>query len=211
MEVANIDVKSRPGVGRRKTQLLRAEGYIPGVVYGRGGESVSLSLPGQKFTSLVMTHHKLFELHVEGGAKEEAFLQDLQWDALTDRIQHVDFRRIDLNESIQTDVEIRYVGQPKGLAKSGVFEALVTRLQVECLPRDLPEELRIVVNNLDIDDSMQLRDLPLPSGVKALGDPEQLVCQCKLRAVVEDDEAEGDEAEGTAEPEVIGKKEEADE
>ena len=111
---------------------------------------------------------------------------------------------VDLSEKMRTEVELHFVGQPKGLAKNGIFETTLAHLRIECLPKDLPEEIRINVNSLDVGESLHVKDLPVPDGVVALDDAEQLVCQCKLRheSLAEEEEAAAD---ASAEPEVIGK------
>ena len=208
MEVANINVRTREELGRRSVRDVRMGGEIPAVLYGRSKDNRSLAVGGREFTKLVLTRHKLFELRFKDGSVEEAFLQDMQWDAIDDVILHVDFKRIDLNEKIRSGVEIRFVGQPKGLSKNGTFDTLIASVEVECLPRDLPEVIRLNVNDLDIDEVVQISDLPVPEGVSILVEADAVVAQCKAR--VEADEAEeGEGGEGSpSEPEVIGKKSE---
>ena len=209
MEVANINVRSREERGRRQVRDVRMGGEIPAVLYGRGQDSRSLAVGGREFTKLVLTRHKLFELHFGDGSVEEAFLQDMQWDAIDDVILHVDFKRIDLNEKIRSSVELRFVGQPKGVAKNGSFDTLINSVEVECLPRDLPEVIRLNVNDLDINEAIHVNELPLPAGVVVLDDAEAVVAQCKARVEVDEDEDAGEGGEaGPSEPEVIGKKSE---
>ncbi|MFQ5504507.1 MAG: 50S ribosomal protein L25 [Planctomycetota bacterium] len=205
MDVAVLDAQIRKEKGGRRMRVLRASGRIPGIIYGLGKDNLRLSVAQKEFTKHVLTHHKLFELHLDNGKKEEAFLQDLQWDNLTDKINHVDFIRIELNKQIHTTVEIVCVGHAKGLAKNGVFDQPLSHLMVECLPASLPEEIRVVINDMDVGDSIHVGDLPLPSGVKAMVPPDQLVCHVKARGQAAD-EGEEPAEEPDAEPEVIGKK-----
>ncbi|MCB9881662.1 MAG: 50S ribosomal protein L25 [Planctomycetes bacterium] len=202
MEVANINVSVREQRGRNRMRVVRMEGGLPAVLYGRGGENLSLTLPGHEFEKLVLSHHKLFELHFTDGQREEAYLHAMQWDAIRDELVHVDFRRIDLKEKMQVQVELRFVGNPKGLSKNGVFDAPLKMLDVECLPADLPESIRLNTNDLDLGDHVYVKDLTMPKGVTALTDPEAIVCLVKLAA---GGDAEAGEAEEGAEPEVIGK------
>lgn len=209
MKLANIDVAIRDLHGRNRVRHVRESGDIPAVLYGRGGENRSLTLPGRQFEKLVLTHHKLFELHFKDGGKEEAYLHDMQWDALTDDLVHVDFRRIDLKEKMQVQVEVRFVGVAKGLSNNGVFEAPIKMLSIECLPSDLPESIRVNVNDLDIGDTLLVQDLQLPSGVAATDEADSIVCLVKQRVENVEPEDEGEEG-GEAEPEVIGKGDDGD-
>ena len=205
MEIANLDVRIRTQCGSRKVSKIRAVGEIPAVIYGLGKNNLSIVLPGRVFTDHVWHHHKLFELDVDDGSKEEAFLQDIQWNNLTDEILHADFLRIDLNKPMHGTVDLTFVGVAKGLAKDGIFESAGTALKIECLPKDLPESLRVVVNNLDVGQSIHVRDLEIPEGVTVLNDPDELVCQCKLKHLGMGEDEEEEVVAGAQEPEVIGK------
>ncbi len=204
MEVANINVKVREERGRNSVRLVRMDGDIPAVIYGRGGENLMLTLAGREFSKLVHSHHKLFELHLPGGQKEEAYLHAMQWDALRDELVHVDFKRIDLKAKMRVQVELRFVGNPKGVAKNGLFDAPIKMLDVECLPVDLPESIRVNINDLDLGDHVYVKDLQLPKGVEALAEADAVVCLVKLAS----GDAGGDDADGgdAAEPEVIRKR-----
>ncbi|HHI78798.1 MAG TPA: 50S ribosomal protein L25 [Planctomycetes bacterium] len=204
MKIANLEAKLRGEnqLGKRQNRLLRAAGYIPAVVYGRSKEGRNLALDEKSFTSHVWSRHKVFELKLDDGSKEETFLKDLQWDELEDRILHADFIRIALDEPMRSTVQIQFVGTPVGLSKDGAFDAPIQEIEVECLPKDLPELLRLVVNDLDVGDSIRVKDLPLGEGVKTLVDPEEIVCQVRVKKVRKEtvEEPEGAaEAEGEGE------------
>ena len=205
MEIASLDVRIRTQSGSSKVAKIRALGEIPAVIYGLGKDNRSLSLPGKVFTEHVWQHHKLFELDLDDGSKEEAFLQDLQWNNLTDEILHADFLRIDLKKQMHGTVDLSFVGIAKGLAKDGIFEAPCTALRIECLPKDLPETIRVVVNDLDVGQTIHVRDLDIPKGVNVLNDPDELVCQCKLKHMGMAEDEEGEAADAAVQPEVIGK------
>lgn len=197
MEVANVHVAVREERGRLQVNRVRDAGGIPAVIYGRGGENRSMTLPGNEFEKLVTTRHKLFELQFSDGDKEEAYLHDMQWDALRDEIVHVDFKRIDLNVKMTVEVALRFVGNAKGVSRNGVFEAPMQQVLVECLPANLPESIRINVNDLDLGDQILVKELPLPDGVAAVGDPDAVVCLCKAKTQnQEKDDGEGAEGEG---------------
>lgn len=205
MEIASLDARVRTQSGTTKVAKIRAVGEIPAVIYGLGKDNLSLTLPGRVFSDHVWHHHKLFQLDLDDGSKEEAFLQSLQWNNLTDEILHADFLRIDLSKPMHGTVDLIFVGLAKGLAKDGVFESPCSQLKIECLPKDLPESIRVVVNNLDVGDSIHVGDLEIPEGVTVLNDAKELVCQCKIKHFGMDAEEEGAEGEAVAEPEVIGK------
>jgi len=194
MEVASLPVKVRSQTGRGKAERLRNEGLVPAVIYGLGKGNLNLALPGREFVRHVYAHHKVFRLDIEGQGQESAYLQELQFDTLTDEILHADFLRIDLDKPMHAVVEIVFVGVAKGQQRNGQFESQVTQLEVECLPSELPETIEVVINDLDLGESIQVRDLQVPAGVKVLSDPDAMVCHVKERAKeVEPTEEEGAE------------------
>ena len=203
MKIANLEAKLRGSdqLGKKHNRLLRAAGYIPAVVYGKAKEGRNLALDEKGFTAQVWKRHKVFELQLDDGSKEETFLKELQWDELDDRILHADFIRISLDEPMRSPVQIQFVGTPKGLSKDGAFDAPIQQLEVECLPKDLPEVLRLVVNDLDIGDSIRVSDLPLGEGVKTLVAPDEIVCQVRVAKVRKEEEPTEEEGEAEAEGE----------
>jgi large subunit ribosomal protein L25 len=204
MEIAALEVKERSELGRTRVERLRTAGYVPAVLYGMKKGTASLSVAGHEFSKLVHSHHKLFALQWPNGSKEDAFLQALHWDPISDVILHADFKRIDLHNKMQTQVDLAFFGQPKGLAKNGMFETTMQHLTIECLPHDLPESIRVVINNLDVGDALYVRDLTLPPGVIVVEDSALLVCQCKLRIETPEPTAEGAAAAASpTEPELI--------
>ncbi len=203
MKIANLEAKLRGSdqLGKKYNVLLRTAGFIPAVVYGRSKEGRNLALNEKDFTSQVWKRHKVFEIHLDDGTKEETFLKDLQWDELDDRILHADFIRIALDEPMRSEVQIQFVGTPKGLSKDGAFDAPIQQIEVECLPKDLPEVLRLVVNDLDVGDAIRVSDLPLGEGVKTLVDPDEIVCQVRVAKARKEEEPSEEEGEGESEGE----------
>ncbi len=202
MEVANLNVAIREDLGRVRVERLRNAGMVPAVIYGLGRDSVSLTVPGKEFLQHVFAHHKLFSLSLDGGESQAAYLQAMQWHNLTDELLHADFLRIDLTKSMQTTVDVVYVGVAKGTTKNGVFEAPLTSLEIECLPTDLPESIRVIINELDIDDQLYVKDLSMPEGVTVLTSPETMACQVKTK--VEEEEVSEEEGEGEGEASAEG-------
>ncbi len=198
MKIANLGAKNRMKTGSRATWKVRAGGYVPAVIYGLGAENRNLALPEGEFTKHVLHHHKLFEIELDDGTKEEAFLKDLQWDEIEDRILHADLLRIELGKPMKAQVPIQFVGHAKGLSHDGLFDAPHPAIQVECLPRDLPEEIKLVINDLDVGQAIHVKDLEVPEGVRILDDPETVVCHCRARGRKHEEE-EGAEGSETAE------------
>src|SRR5687767_11438977 len=109
MKVVPMKAERRSAQGRNQVVPLRAQGWMPAVVYGEGKENISIQISEWELVQHVKGHHKVFNLMI-GGASQSAFLQDVSWHAITDRPLHADFKRIDLTKPIDADVEVTLTG-----------------------------------------------------------------------------------------------------
>ena len=118
MEITTIKAKSRTALGKSHVRQLRIDGFVPAVVYGEGKEAQSLQIQESDLLSHLRHHHRVFQLDT-GAGTQAAYLQEVQWDAITDRALHVDFKRVDLTKPISVMVEVTFTGHPAGIAKGG--------------------------------------------------------------------------------------------
>jgi large subunit ribosomal protein L25 len=208
MEFVKVAVERREKIGTKHSRRLRAQGKIPAVLYGLARPNADLTISSEELERFLKTGSQLVELQL-AEKTQQAILRDLQYDPLTDEIVHIDLVRIDEHHEIESRVPFEFKGVPKGLADGGVFEAVLPGVVVRCTPARLPKVMTIDVSGLKIGDSIQVKDLPLPEGVKVLHHkPEDHVAHCV--AVKIEEAATAAPAEGAAEPERIGgKKEEA--
>jgi len=196
-----IEAQVRETRGSRKSQFLRAEGKIPAVVYGLGKPTANITLSYKQAESVIHSGVKLVDLEVDGKS-EKALVQEVQYDHLQDAIEHVDFLRIDPKQRIHTKVPLEFRGTAKGTKEGGILETMFSELEIEVLATELPEVIRINVENLALHDAIHVKDVVLPPSGKAVANPEQIVCQVRT---VKEEVAVAAEP-GAAEPEVIGKK-----
>lgn len=187
--------------GTRKARKLRRDGQIPAVIYGHGKDPQSVTLK-QHDVELVMHHgERLLEIDLEGQI-ENVLLKDVQYDAFGQEILHLDLARVDLNEMVTVTVPIVLRGTPAGAAEGGVLQQIVADVEIECMVRNIPDDIRAAVNELKVGDVLHMRDLPLPEGAKLKSDPETIVCSVTF--VAEEVAAPAAEGEAQAlEPEVI--------
>jgi large subunit ribosomal protein L25 len=203
--------------GRRKTVAgrLRKAGRIPAVVYG-AIEPMAITVDAREFRSNFkrITENTIIELRLPEGA-HEVLVKDYQRDNLTGEILHIDFYEFKKGVTLRTRVPLRLIGNPIGVKEGGILETLLHSLEVECLPKDLPEELTLDINELVLGKALHVRDLQLPEGVKSLVSPDQVVCIVAHRKAEEEAAPAAAAAEGevAAEGEAAGeeKKEEAEE
>jgi len=164
----------REKTGRRASERLRKEGFIPAVLYGHKEENVHLSLPRAEMEQFLREGPRTLDLEYKGHT-EKALIKDIQYDALGTEVIHIDFARVALYERVTVSVEIETVGEPAGAAQGGVLEQPLHEVEVECLASEIPQRLEVKIGELDIGDTIFVKDLKLPPGVKALADEEQAV------------------------------------
>lgn len=214
-----ISVNARSVSGRQAVKRLRAEGSIPGVIYGSKKAPQSVSINGRSLSQLLRSEtgeHGLFDISVEAENKADSWsgpvlIKEVQHDVVTGHVLHVDFQAVNLTEKIHVPVSIHLEGEAIGVRQdSGVLEHFMREVDLECLPTDIPDSLSIDISELKIGDSLHVGDLQIPEGAKILEDEDAVIVtvQAPRKEEVAADEAEA----GSAEPEVIReKKEEAGE
>ncbi len=214
MEAKKLNVETRQGAGKASAGRLRGSGKIPAVIYGHTTPT-SITVDAREFRNAFkrITENTIVELHMPGGV-HEVLVKDYQRDNLTGQILHVDFYEFERGKALRTRVPVRLTGAPVGVKEGGILETLIRDLDVECLPKDLPETVVVDVSDLALNHSIHVRDLPLPAGVRAVNSPDQVVCVVAVRKAEEEakpaeaEAVEGAPAEGEAAAEGEEKKEE---
>src|SRR5262249_50022189 len=149
----------------------------------------------------------LVDLEIEGGEKTLALIQDVQHHPIRRDILHVDFHALRADEKMHTTVPVFCHGEASGVKNAGgVLEQLLRAIEVECLPKDLPESISVDVSKLEIGDAIHIKDIQLPAGVIARGAPETSIVHCAAPAVEEVAAPAAVEGAVPAEPEVIKEK-----
>ncbi|MBX3462125.1 MAG: 50S ribosomal protein L25 [Planctomycetes bacterium] len=194
-----MKAERRTALGRNQVAQLRAQGWLPAVVYGEGQEPVSIAISEWELEQHVKAHHKLFQLEI-GGAAQSALLHEIAWQATTDRPLHADFKRVDLTKPIETQVEVALVGHPVGLGKGGTLVKDHLVLTVRCLPTAIPEGLEHDVGALDLDQSVQAGQIALPPGVTLVTPAHTSVCHVALIVVAQEAPAAAPAADAAAAP-----------
>ncbi|MBK8097451.1 MAG: 50S ribosomal protein L25 [Planctomycetes bacterium] len=175
MKVARLKAERRTAKGRNQVNQLRKQGWTPAIVYGESAQPEMISVSEWEIEQHVKAHHKVFALDVNG-QRQDAYLQEIAWDALTDRPQHIDFKRIDLTKPIEIEVEVAFEGHPIGLGKGGVLMKDHQVIRIKCLPTAIPESIEAKISHLDMDQSLTAKEVPMPEGVTLASPPDMVVC-----------------------------------
>jgi large subunit ribosomal protein L25 len=178
METVKLAVEARPDSGKGVARRLRAEGRVPGVVYG-GGDShpVSFELSAVR-VALAHGTHVLLELHYpkEGrGLKHLTVIKELQRHPTSGALLHVDLQEVRRGEEIEAPVAIELVGVPAGVHAGGLLEQTLHQAILRGQPTGLPASIEVDVSALEIGDHILLSDIVLPKGCAIVGDPDQML------------------------------------
>jgi large subunit ribosomal protein L25 len=179
MEAHVLPVETRTQTGKNANHKVRAQGYIPAVLYSHG-ESQSIMVQKKNFFKIFKGHiseNVLIDLDIKdaSGSPVKAFVKDYQRHPITDEILHVDFFRVTMTEAISTKVPMEITGAPIGVKQGGILEIIEREIEVECLPADLPEKITIDVTNLAIGQTIHVKDIAAPKGVTILSSPDTVV------------------------------------
>ncbi len=204
-----IKARIREKSGTKSAKRERKDGYIPAVVYGHNQENLMVSVPASEFESLLKHGVHLLELQMNGKS-ETVLIKDVQYDHLGTNLIHIDFSRVNLNERVPINVPVVLRGTPAGVQAGGMLQQLQMELEVECLVTDIPEQLKVNVNSLEIGQSIHAKDVELPEGAVLITDPDVVIAQVTELTEEAEEQAE-EELPESAEPEVIGKGKEAEE
>jgi large subunit ribosomal protein L25 len=214
MEEVIVKADRRNVVGKQVNALRRA-GMLPAVLYGRHIDPLPISLDLREASRILdrLSPSALITIRMDG-EQHFALVRDKQRNPILGTLRHVDFLAVSLTETVRSSVTIQMTGVSPAVEElSGILVQNIEELEVEALPRDLPERIIVDISGLnEIGDTIYVRDLDLPSGVEVLSDPDEavvLVTQPTAEEVVEEEEVE----EAETEPEVIerGKREEEEE
>jgi large subunit ribosomal protein L25 len=205
-----LKAQKRTLVGRNAVKKIKEEGLVPGVIYGSQEEPMTLQIDARDLTTVLAhasSEHVLVELEIVDGSQSThrlALIQEVQHHPLKRALVHVDFHAVSATEKITSEVPIEAVGEALGVRTfGGLLEYSLRTLEVECYPQDLPDIVRIDVSNLNIGESLHVRDIQLPAGVEAITDDDLTVVSVVASRVGEE---VTEPTEALATPEVITEK-----
>ncbi len=208
MASAKLKLTSRSQTGTAACRRLRAQNFIPAVVYGHGEQTRAVSVPEHDLDILLVHGARLLDVTLDK-KPQKLLIKEVQHDHLGIKIVHVDFVRVSLDEKIHLTIPIELRGAVDAASHGGgVVEQHLSELDVECLASNIPETIQVPVSKLALGDNIRVKDISLEQGVNVLSDPEILVVSVKI--VAAEVSAEDTVAETTAqdeEPEVIGRSE----
>lgn len=166
---ASIRKKSKKGPARR----LRQQGMLPAVFYGRGTDSILLSLNSSDLMKLrkQKAENVFIKLIIDDGGKKVeklSMIKELQVEPLSRSFVHADFYEISMDHELTLDIPLHFVGKPVGVENGGELQHVKREIRVSCLPTKLPEFITVDISGLDIGDSLRVKDIAAIEGVTVL-------------------------------------------
>jgi large subunit ribosomal protein L25 len=203
MEKVVLEAKKRTKINKASRSALRKEGRVPAIYYSKHHDPLAIDLSERALKPLVFTSKThLLSLNLEGQEELECIIKDVQFDPVTEKIVHVDLLGLKKGEKIQIEVPVQLVGTPAGIKEGGVLQHTLHKIEIECLPVNIPEHVEINVSDLKLGHSIHAGDLKFDNFV-VLNSAESIIASVTHPKV--EKEATPAEGEETKEPEVITK------
>jgi len=169
-----LSVEQREPAGSRAARRLRHSGMVPGVVYGGGEDPVAFAVEARLLRQTLAHAGAVIDLSFDGSAGTPVVLKELVRHPVTGETVHVDLLRVRLDQAIHTTVTVELTGgdDSPGVKEGGVLEQVTREVNIEALPNDIPDSIAYDISAAQINDTITLSALSIPSGVTLLDDPE---------------------------------------
>jgi len=207
-----VAAESRSETGKNVNRRLRAQGRIPGILYGAKKETIPVAVSPKEISAILRSasgENTLFDLDL-AGTRHKVILKEFQMEPLKHRLLHADFYEVALDRALEVKVHVELSGVPVGVkTQGGVLDFVTRELEVECLPTEIPEKIVVDVSALEIGRHVRVSDIQIAGKYQILTDADVVVVHVVAaraeEAPVAAEAAAVAPAEGAAEPEVIKK------
>jgi large subunit ribosomal protein L25 len=209
-ERIRLEVTPREQTGSREARRLRSQGFVPGVLYGRGSDPHPFCVAERELRRVLTGSsgmHAILDVVMDGQkTTRPSILKDYQQDPLRGKLVHIDLQEVRLDQTITATVTVVLLGaeDAPGVREGGALSQVVREVNVEALPLEVPEHLELDVSGMAMGDTLRLGDLPAREGLTFLDDPETVLATLTMPTRVEEPEEvveEGEEGELEGVPE----------
>ena len=203
MKKIPISARSRGETGKGPNRRLRAEGFVPAILYGLDQTAVCLALNEHDFlksTAKLGDEIAMYDLRAEnaGVTSQLAVLREAQRDPVTERLVHMDFMRVDVTKPIDVDVAVHGKGLAEGVHAGGILEQMLRTIHIRCLPDLVPASVEVDVSELEIGQSIHVSDLDLDERIQVLSSESEAVFSVMTSRITDEPTAEEEEAAAAA-------------
>ena len=209
MENVILEANERKNTNKQTRNSLRNQGRVLGTFYSKRVKPISIDVSRQSIHPLVFTSKtNLISLNLKDHDKYECVIKNVQFDPVSDKVIHFDLMGVTRGEKIQLEIPLQLIGNAIGIKDGGILQQSLYKIDVECLPKNIPQYLDIEISDLALGDSIHVSDLSYDN-ITILSVPESIVVSVNHPRVEEEvaveEGEEITEEEESAEPEVIGK------
>jgi len=221
MEQVTLSAKPRAEKGTRPSRRLRRQGLVPATVYGKDSNAKSITVDGRELYSALHTEagrNALINVEIDGDDKVLAVAREVQRHPVRGDVIHLDLIQISLDEAIDAEVGVEYIGTPIGVREDGGFvETVAATINVSALPTAIPSSIVVDIEGLHTGDTLKVADLPEIEGVEYIDDIDRPLVTVLMPRVEEEpadllgegeEREEGEEGETAAEDAAEGAAEE---
>ena len=210
MPEIQLKAEKRTEFKKSIARTYRRKGFIPGVFYGTGEQSIPIAITELSLRPLIYSSEsQIVNLEIEGENKPySCILKEVQYDPINTKPIHFDLLALREGETINIEVTVHLRGNAPGIKEGGIIQHILHKLDIECLPQNIPAHIDVDISNLNINDSIKVSDLTL-EGIKILNDENAAIVSVLPPTLIEEEKPAEAEvaatAEAPAEPEVISK------
>jgi large subunit ribosomal protein L25 len=202
-ERLELDAALREENGNVSVSQLREEGLVPGVLYGRERETVSIKADAKEVAT-ILGGNAIIDLTLDDDTTQPVMVKEVQKDVITRDLLHIDLYQIDLDQKITIEVPVTVVGQPEGVKEGGLLNHILREIEIECLPTDIPKSIDVNVEELEIGDSVSVGEIDVTEEIEITVDETETVATVVLPDELDEEDEDEVEDEELEEPEVIG-------
>lgn len=187
MNTITIEGQLRTETGKKATRQLRSQELVPGVIYG-GAETINFYAPAKTFKTLVYTSQfQLAQVNIDGKSYT-CILKDLQFDQVSDDLNHVDLLELVEDKKVVADLPLKFVGTPSGVKEGGKLITKMKSLKVKTLPKYLKENIEVDISNLELNGNIRVEDVKADN-MEVLNSPRIPIASVTLTRQLKQEEA----------------------
>ena len=198
MITVELEVFNRESLGKQANKKYRKDGFIPAVIYGKNKDNLNILVDPIKLKKLLKNEageNTIIEMKLDkSDLKKNVLLKDAHLDTLTSDPLHLDFYEITEGMDVKVSAPLLFTGKPEGVKNGGVIQTLSNEIKIECLPTNIPNIIEIDISDLNIGDTLRVKDIKPMNGIEILSNPESTIISVLApRLVVETETTDADE------------------
>ena len=199
MITVELEVFNRESLGKQANKKYRKDGFIPAVIYGKNKDNLNILVDPIKLKKLLKNEageNTIIEMKLDkSDLKKNVLLKDAHLDTLTSDPLHLDFYEITEGMDVKVSAPLLFTGKPEGVKNGGVIQTLSNEIKIECLPTNIPNIIEIDISDLNIGDTLRVKDIKAMNGIEILSNPESTIISVLApRLVVETSTTDADES-----------------